>query len=64
MIQIPYGTTSIPWPRGLEGVEVLESGISDLKSEKGEDALVREAMAAPIGSPRLSELAVGKRTCT
>lgn len=63
-MKIPYGTTGIYWPGSLEGVEVLESGISTLKPEKGEDVLVREAMENPIGSPRLSALAAGKRTCT
>lgn len=41
--------------------EILESAIASMpKSEKSEDEIVAEAMANPIGSPRLSELAAGK----
>lgn len=63
-MQIAYGTSGIPWVRSLEGVEVLESGIGELKATKSEDELVLEAMAKPIDSPKLSELAKGKKTCT
>ena len=45
-------------------MEVLESGIGELKATKSEDELVLEAMAKPIDSPKLSELAKGKKTCT
>ena len=41
-MQIAYGTSGIPWVRSLEGVEVLESGIGELKATKSEDELVRE----------------------
>ena len=58
-MQIAYGTSGIPWVRSLEGVEVLESGIGELKATKSEDELVLEAMAKPIDSPKLSELAKG-----
>lgn len=41
--------------------EVLESAITSMpKSKKSEDEIVIEAMAHPIGSPKLSELAKGK----
>lgn len=41
--------------------EILESAITSMpKSEKSEDELVIEAMAHPIGSPKLSELAKDK----
>lgn len=63
-MRIAYGTEGIPWTRSLEGVEVLESSIGELKATKSEDELVQEAMAHPIDSPKLSELAVGKKTCT
>ena len=63
-MQIAYGTSGIPWVRSLEGVEVLESGIGELKATKSGDELVLEAMAKPIDSPKLSELAKGKKTCT
>ena len=47
-MQIAYGTSGIPWVRSLEGVEVLESGIGELKATKSEDELVLEAMANGI----------------
>lgn len=61
---IPYGATSLELKRDVSGAEVLESAIGSLRAEGGEDELVRKAMANPIGSPRLSELARGKRTAT
>lgn len=61
-MRIPYGTTGLELRRDLSGAEVLESAIGTLKAGCGEDELVERAMAAPIGSPRLSELARGKRT--
>lgn len=43
--------------------EILESAIASMpKSEKSEDEIVAEAMANPIGSPRLSELAADKHS--
>lgn len=62
-MRISYGAAGIPWIRGMENVEVLESGIGGLKAEKSEDELVLEAMANPIGSPKLYELAAGKKNC-
>ena len=63
-MRIPYGTTGLELRRDLSGAEVLESGIGSLKAEGSEDDIVRRAMAQPIGSPRLAELARGKKTCT
>lgn len=63
-MHISYGTKGFPWVRSLDGVEVLESRIGELKASKSEDELVLEAMANPIDSPKLSELAKGKNTCT
>ncbi len=41
--------------------EILESAIASMqKSGRTEDEIVMEAMANPIGSPKLSELSVGK----
>ena len=41
--------------------EVLSSSIESMpKSDKTEDEIVLDAMAHPIGSPKLSELAKGK----
>ena len=59
---IPYGkghiTCNIPY-QGL-----LTSRVDQLKSEKTGLELVQAAMEKPYGTPRLSELAKGKKTCT
>ena len=60
-VQLPTGKTTIPMDVAPERVIVSE--ISKLEGGDGA-ALVAQAMAHPIGSPELSELAVGKRTCT
>ena len=62
MIPIPYGKTHIACDIPYTGL--LMSRIEELKSEKTGLQLVEEAMAAPIGSPSLRELAVGKKRCT
>ena len=62
MISIPYGKTHIPCDIPYNGL--LVSRIDTLKSDVSGRKLVEEAMAAPIGSAPLSELAAGKRTCT
>ena len=62
MISIPYGKTHISCdlqPRGL-----LTSRVDQLESTKSGMQLVEEAMANPIGSRPLHELAAGKRKCT
>ncbi|MBQ5951564.1 MAG: nickel-dependent lactate racemase [Lachnospiraceae bacterium] len=60
-ITLPYGhrylEISVP-----DGTQVLESRIERMTSGKDADQLVREAMENPVGSPRLSELARGKKT--
>ena len=43
---------------------VLLSHAHEYKAPKSEAELVADALANPIGSPRLSELAKGKKTCT
>ena len=63
-MRIPYGVTGAELRRDVSGAEILESQIGTLKAEGSEDALVQKAMAAPIGSPRLSALARGKKTAT
>ena len=60
-VQLPYGKTSIPMEIAPE--RVIISKINQLEGGDG-SALVAAAMEAPIGSPRLSELAAGKGTCT
>ena len=62
MISIPYGKTHIQCD--LTPMGLLTSRVDQLKSEKAGAELVREAMANPIGSRKLSELAAGKKTCT
>ena len=62
MITIPYGKTHLTYDAHYDGI--LTSRVDQLKSEKSGLQLVREAMASPIGSAKLEELAVGKKTCT
>ena len=61
MLKIPYGKTCIPFEEG--GVAVLTSRIGELKAEGEGLEIVRAAMEKPIDSPRLSELARGKKNC-
>jgi len=62
MEHILYGRSSLPCPS--DGAAVLRSRVDELRSEVSGAELVRAAMASPIGSPALRELAVGKKTCT
>ena len=55
-ITIPYGKTHIPCTIPYDGL--LTSRVDQLKSEKSGLQLVQEAVENPIGSPKLSELAV------
>ena len=63
-IMIPFGKSGMPLHADLNDAEILESHVDELKAADTEDGLVLAAMAAPIDSPRLRELAAGKRTCT
>ena len=62
MISIPYGKAHIDCDAAYHGL--LTSRIEELASDKAGIELVQAAMANPIGSPLLEELAVGKKTCT
>ena len=62
MISIPYGKTHISCDIPYNGL--LVSRIDTLKSEVSGRELVEKALASPIGSAKLSELAAGKKTCT
>ena len=62
MVHIPYGKTFIDFDE--TGASVLTSRIGELKAEGSGSDIVKKAMADPIDSPRLSELARGKKTCT
>ena len=60
--ELPYGKGTLKATideAHLAGV--LRSGVHDYRPAKSGEALVRDALAHPIGSPRLRELAVGKR---
>ena len=61
MINIPYGKTGIPFDEN--GASVITSGIGELKAEKSGAEIVKEAMRNPVDSPKLSELARGKKNC-
>ena len=61
-IHIPYGKGHIDCAIPHDGL--LTSRIDTLKSDRPGIEIVREAVASPIGSKALSELAVGKKTCT
>jgi len=61
MLMIPYGKTHLPFEEG--NAAVLRSRIGELRAEQNGADLVRAAMDAPIGSPKLSELAKDKRNC-
>ena len=64
-ILLPYGKEKV----SLEVEDghlaaVLRSGIHDYKPPKSAEELVRESLENPIGSPRLRELAAGKKKIT
>lgn len=61
MLYIPYGKGQIKYEE--QGAPVLRSAISELKSDKNGFEIVKAAMEKPIDSPRLSELARGKKNC-
>jgi len=61
-ITFPYGNTALTYD--FPSVNVITSKIDELKSTRSGAEIVAEAMAAPIGSKKLSEIAVGKRNAT
>ena len=62
MVTIPYGKTRLFFNQPCQAV--LTSKVDQLKSEKSGLELVQEALAAPIGTGSLAELAKGKKKCT
>ena len=61
-IHIPYGKAELTLTLPQERVAaVLESKAHGYQAEASETELVRRAMAAPVGTPRLQELARGKK---
>jgi len=59
MVHFPYGKTQIDYDAA--GASVLTSRIDELRSNAEGSDIVKEAMANPIDSPRLCELASGKK---
>ena len=60
--ELPYGKeTQAVAVEEAHLAGVLRSGLHDYRAPKGGEELVRDALEHPIGSPRLRELAVGKR---
>ena len=62
-IKFPYGNQELYWnapPR----TRVLTSRVDQLRNSADGQEIVRAAMAQPINSPTLRELAIGKKTCT
>ena len=61
-VKFPYGKENLSYDfNEKELVGVLESSINHYKPDFDEVALVKNALCNPIGSPRLCELAVGKK---
>ncbi len=63
-IKIPYGNDRLELSLDGLSAELLQSSIQDLQSDQTDDKLVLEAMAHPLGSVTLREMAVGKHTAT
>ena len=63
-LTIPFGTSGMTLHADLSEAEVLTSHIGELTASDTEDGLVLAAMANPIDSKPLYELAAGKKTCT
>ena len=62
MTSIPYGKTCISFDE--KNAAVLTSRIDELKASGSGTDIVRAALENPIDSPKLSELAAGRKTCT
>lgn len=61
---LPFGKEKIEFELPEEQVAgVLVSHAHEYKAPKSEEELVADALANPIGSPKLSELAKGKKNC-
>ena len=61
-ISIPYSTSTVDLHIEEENLKaVIEAGAHGDEAQQSEEELVQEALAHPIGSKKLSELAVGKK---
>lgn len=63
MIKIPFGNTFLEFDEEAAQAKVLVSRIGELHASGDGRSIVREAMAHPIGSPRLRDLARGRGSC-
>ena len=64
-ITFPYGKENVCYEfRDDELKAVLTSSLEEYVPTDGEEALVRAALSHPVGSPKLSELARGKKKIT
>ena len=63
MTRILYGKGAIEFDEARYGANVIESRIGELKAEGDGRSIVRKAIENPIESPRLRELAKGKKSC-
>ena len=63
MVRVLYGKGAIGFDAARHGADVIESRIGELKAAGDGRSVVRAALEAPVGSPRLRELAKGKRSC-
>ena len=60
VVKFPYGKTTLSADLP-DGTAVLESKLALYDPQKSGEQLVREALLSPVGSPRLRELAKGKK---
>ena len=63
MTRILYGKGGIDFDAARYGASVLESRIGELTAEGDGRSIVRKAIESPIESPRLRELARGRKSC-
>jgi len=62
VLSFPYGKDHLSFSVSDERFKgALVSHLHHFKSDKSEEALVRDALAHPLGTPPLRELAKGKR---
>ena len=61
-IDLPYDTKTVPLIIGEQNLEkVVISHISEASGEGTQEEMVRRALERPVGTPRLRELARGKK---
>ena len=63
MVRVLYGKGAIEFDETRYGADVIESRIGELKAEGDGREIVRKALESPIDSPRLRELAKGRKSC-